>query len=62
MNQNELRERTKRFLEESKLPISRLSKFIGFERATYYKWIKGVFNFCESKAEALDEYLRRFGF
>lgn len=62
MNQNLLRERTKKFMDELHLPISRLAKTIGFERATYYRWIKGNFNFGEVKAKALDKYLRRFGF
>lgn len=62
MNQNELRNRTKRFVAELKLPISRLAKTIGFERATYYRWMKGDFDFGEARAEALDKYLRRFGF
>lgn len=62
MNQNELRNRTKRFVAELKLPISRLAKTIGFERATYYRWMKGDFDFGEARAEVLDKYLRRFGF
>ncbi len=62
MNQDILRKRTKEFMEELKLPISRLAKSIGFERATYYRWIKGEFDFGEARANALDAYLRRFGF
>ncbi len=62
MNQNLLRERTKRFIDELKLPISRLSKSIGFERTSYYKWVRGDFDFGEARAKALDEYIRRFGF
>lgn len=62
MNQNKLRERTKQFVDELKLPISRLAKTIGFERATYYRWMKGEFDFGEARVEALDKYLRRFGF
>lgn len=62
MNQDLLRERTKNFINELNLPISRFAKTIGFERSTYYRWIKGHINFGEQKVKAIDEYIGRFGF
>ncbi len=62
MNQNLLRECARKFIEELKLPISRLAKSIGIERTSYYKWVRGDFDFGEARAKALDEYIRRFGF
>ena len=49
-------------METLKLPISRFSKVIGIERSTYYKWIKGEFDFGERREAIVDDYLRRFGF
>lgn len=62
MNQDYLRKRVKEFMETLKLPISRFSKVIGIERSTYYKWIKGEFDFGERRKAIVDDYLRRFGF
>jgi len=62
MNQDELRERTKKFIAELNLPISRFARSIGFERATYYKWIKGDFDFGSEKCMRINEHLQRFGF
>lgn len=62
MNQDNLRKRMIEFINTLKLPISRFSKVIGFERSTYYKWIKSEFDFGERRAAIVDEYLRRFGF
>lgn len=61
MNQDYLRRRVKEFMETLKLPISRFSKVIGIERSTYYKWIKGEFDFGERREAIVDDYLRRFG-
>lgn len=62
MNQDELRKRTMIFVETLHLPISRFARVIGFERGTYYKWVKGELNFGEQKCLLIDEYLKRFGF
>ena len=62
MNQNELRKRTLVFLEKLNLPISRFAEANGFQRETYYKWIKGVLDFGEKRAEQIDTYLKQFGF
>lgn len=50
------------FVETLHLPISRFARVIGFERGTYYKWVKGELNFGEQKCLLIDEYLKRFGF
>lgn len=62
INQTTLRERTKEFLEELNLPISRFAKRIGIARETYYRWQKGDFDFSEARAEQIDVYLKRYGF
>lgn len=62
VNQDKLRKRTAEFIDTLKLPISRFSKVIGIERSTYYKWIKGEFDFGERRVSIVDEYLKRFGF
>lgn len=62
MNQETLRKRTKKFMEELRLPKSRLAKTLDFERSSYYKWINGDFDFGERRAAALDDYLKKFGF
>lgn len=62
INQNTLRERTKKFIEELNLPISRFAKRIGIARESYYRWQKGDFNFGEARAEQIDRYLSKYGF
>lgn len=62
INQNALRERTKAFIQELNLPISRFAKRIGIARESYYRWQKGDFNFGEQRAEQIDKYLQRYGF
>ena len=62
LNQDILRQRTKAFVETLNLPISRLAKSVGFERSTYYRWIKGEFDLGERRGKAIDEYLKKFGF
>ena len=62
MNQNELRKRTENFMRTLNLPISRFAKNIGIERSTYYRWIKGEFDFGEHRAVIVDEFISRFGF
>lgn len=62
MNQDLLRKRTEKFMKTLNLPISRFAKVIGIERSTYYKWIKGNFDFGERRAAIVDEFLSRFGF
>lgn len=62
MNQDSLRNRTKTFVETLNLPISRLAKSVGFERSTYYRWVKGEFDLGERLSIAIDEHLKKFGF
>lgn len=62
VNQDSLRNRTKTFVEILNLPISRLAKSVGFERSTYYRWVKGEFDLGERLSIAIDEYLKKFGF
>ena len=62
MNQDLLRERTKRFITEIELPIAKFAKKIGFSRELYYRWIKGDFDFSMEKVKKIDEYLRKYGF
>ena len=62
LNQNLLRKRTSEFMSTLNLPISRFAKVVGIERTSYYKWIKGNFDFGERRAAAVDEFLKRFGF
>lgn len=62
VNQDSLRNRTKTFVETLNLPISRLAKSVGFERSTYYRWVKGEFDLGERLSVAIDEYLKKFGF
>lgn len=62
MNQDLIRERTKRFINEIELPIAKFAKKIGFSRELYYRWIKGDFDFGIEKAKRIDEYLRKYGF
>lgn len=62
MNQDVLRQRVKHFMETLTLPISRFAGLIGFERSSYYRWIKGEFDFCEKRALQIDEFLKQFGF
>lgn len=62
LNQDALRRRTSKFISELNLPISRFAKCIGFDRTSYYKWMKCDFDLGEIKAEKIDEFLKRFGF
>lgn len=62
VNQDSLRKRTKTFVEILNLPISRLAKSVGFERSTYYRWVKGEFDLGERLSIAIDEYLKKFRF
>lgn len=62
MNQEQLKKRTKQFTSELNLPISRLAKNIGFDRSTYYKWLKGEKVFSETTLKKIDNYLKTYGF
>ena len=62
MKKEELRTRTKNFMNTLHLPISRFAKTIGIARETYYRWINGDFDFGETRAKAVDEFISQFGF
>lgn len=62
MNQEQLQKRVKQFIGELNLPISRLAKNIGFDRSTYYKWLKGEKVFSETTLKKIDNYLKTYGF
>mgnify|MGYP003571284821 CR=1 FL=1 len=62
MNQDLIRERTKRFIGELDIPISKFANKIGFSRELYYRWIKGDFDFSNEKVSKIDDYLRKYGF
>lgn len=62
MNQEQLKKRAKRFTDELNLPISRFAKNIGFDRSTYYKWLKGEKVFSETTLKKIDNYLKTYGF
>ena len=63
MNREELRKRAKRFTDELNLPIARFAENVGFDRSTYYKWLKGNEKvFSEKSLKKIDNYLRTFGF
>ena len=63
MNQEQLKKRAKRFTDELNLPIARFAENIGFDRSTYYKWLKGNEKvFSENTLQKIDNYLRPYGF
>ena len=63
MNNELLRKRAKRFINELNLPIARFAKNVGFDRSTYYKWLKGNEKvFSENTLQKIDNYLRTYGF
>ena len=57
MNQEQLKRRTKRFIEELNLPISRFADKVGFDRSAFYKWMKGGNVFSETTLKKIDNYL-----
>lgn len=62
MNQDILRRRTKRFLYELQIPVTKFAAKIGFSRELYYRWQKEDFNFSAEKAQKINEYLKQYGF
>ena len=62
MNQEELKKRARRFTEELQVPISRFANKVGFDRSSYYRWLKGENVFSEVKLKKIDNYLRTYGF
>ena len=41
MNQEQLKRRAKRFLDELEVPITKFASKAGFDRSSYYRWLKG---------------------
>ena len=62
MNQEELKKRAIRFADELQVPISRFAQKAGFDRSSYYRWLKGENVFSEAKLKKIDNYLRTYGF
>ena len=62
MNQEELKKRARRFTEELQVPISRFANKVGFDRSSYYRWLKGENVFSEAKLNKIDNYLKKYGF
>ena len=62
LNQNILRQRVRRFLEELDIPITKFAKKNGFSREAYYKWQREDLTFSDAKAAKIDSYLKMYGF
>ena len=62
INQTQLRERTRKFISDTGLPISKFVKRIGIARTSYYKWQNQIFDFGEQRAEIVDTFLRKFNY
>lgn len=61
-NQDLLRQRVQKFLNELNLPVSKFVKNIDIARTTYYRWIAKDFDFSEVRATQIDSYLSKYGF
>ena len=63
MNQEQLKRRAKRFLDELEVPITKLASKAGFDRSSYYRWLKGEEKvFSETTLKRIDNYLKTYGF
>jgi len=62
-NQEQLKRRAKRFLDELEVPITKFASKAGFDRSSYYRWLKGEEKvFSETTLKKIDNYLRTYGF
>ena len=61
-NQDLLRERVQKFLNELNLPVSKFVKNIDIARTTDYRGIAKDFDLGEQRATQIDRYLARYGF
>lgn len=62
INQTELRERTRRFIADTGLPVSKFVKRVDISRTGYYKWQSKVFDFGQQRSEIIDRFLRQFNY
>lgn len=62
MNQDNLKQRAKAFVDTLSLPISKFAANAGFDRSAWYRWQKGENVFSDERLKRIDEYIARFGF
>ncbi len=58
----DLKERCKKFLMASGVPITRMCFRLNMAASSYYRWQQGLLKLSDSRLEAIDQYLRQFGF
>lgn len=60
--QNQLKERSKKFIEEFEMPITVFCKHVGFSTRSWYFWIKDQLSFASATLDKIDNYLSKYGF
>lgn len=61
MNEN-IKNRCSKFLNELKLPATRLCRLVDLSASSFYKWQRGDLRLSENTLKRIDDCLARFGF
>ncbi len=62
MNENILKTRCTRMIEELGIAKTKFADNIGIGRSTYYAWQSGNLNLSETQLTKINNYLNKYGF
>lgn len=58
----DITERIKKFLAEMGVPMTKFAAKFGKSRQTFYVWLKGSYAPSKQTQQAVDQYLKQYGF
>lgn len=62
MNNENVRERTKKFTDELGVPATVFAKKVGISATAYHRWMKNDLKLSESTEKRISDYLLKYGF
>jgi len=62
IDNKELQVRCRMFLGVSGVPVTKMCSRLDMATSSYYRWQRGILKLSDSRLEAINQYLRQFGF
>lgn len=62
MNNGNVRERAKKFIDELGVPATVFAKKVGVSATAYHRWMKNDLKLSESTEKRISDYLLKYGF